>query len=52
MRLCIAGGVGLTSVANCKVLRDVAFPELYVHPTAGDSGGAVGAARMRCNGYL
>jgi carbamoyltransferase len=43
-RLCIAGGVGLNSVANWKILRDVGFTELYVHPAAGDSGGAVGAA--------
>jgi carbamoyltransferase len=43
-RLCIAGGVGLNSVANWKILRDVGFDELYVHPAAGDSGGAVGAA--------
>jgi carbamoyltransferase len=43
-RLCIAGGVGLNSVANWKILRDVGFDELYVHPAAGNSGGAAGAA--------
>jgi carbamoyltransferase len=43
-RLCIAGGVGLNSVANWKILRDVGFEEIYIHPAAGDSGGAVGAA--------
>jgi carbamoyltransferase len=43
-KLCIAGGVGLNSVANWKILRDVGFEEIYVHPAAGDSGGAVGAA--------
>jgi carbamoyltransferase len=43
-RLCLAGGVGLNSVANWKILRGTAFEELYVHPAAGDSGGAVGAA--------
>jgi carbamoyltransferase len=43
-QLCLAGGVGLNSVANWKILRDTGFEELYVQPAAGDSGGAVGAA--------
>ncbi|HJY80547.1 MAG TPA: carbamoyltransferase C-terminal domain-containing protein, partial [Candidatus Binatia bacterium] len=43
-RLCLAGGVGLNSVANWKILRDVGFEDIYIHPAAGDSGGAVGAA--------
>jgi carbamoyltransferase len=43
-RLCIAGGVGLNSVANWKILKETGFEQLYVHPAAGDSGGAVGAA--------
>src|SRR5438093_1175252 len=43
-RLCLAGGVGLNSVANWKILREAGVEELYVHPAAGDSGGAVGAA--------
>ena len=43
-RLCLAGGVGLNSVANSKILRETGFSELYVQPAAGDSGGALGAA--------
>ncbi len=43
-RLCIAGGVGLNSVANCRILRETPFEELYVQPSAGDGGGALGAA--------
>jgi carbamoyltransferase len=43
-RLCLAGGVGLNSVANWKVLREAGVEELYVQPAAGDSGAAVGAA--------
>jgi carbamoyltransferase len=31
-------------VANWKILREAGFDDLYVHPAAGDSGGAVGAA--------
>jgi carbamoyltransferase len=43
-RLCMAGGVALNSVANGRILRETPFQELYVHPAAGDGGGAVGAA--------
>jgi carbamoyltransferase len=43
-RLCIAGGVGLNSVANTRILRETGFEELYVQPAAGDGGGALGAA--------
>ncbi len=42
--LCIAGGVGLNSVANYKILRETPFEEIYVQPAAGDAGGALGAA--------
>jgi carbamoyltransferase len=42
--LCIAGGVGLNSVANSRILRESGFKELYIQPAAGDSGGALGAA--------
>jgi carbamoyltransferase len=43
-KLCIAGGVGLNSVANTRILRESGFDELYIQPAAGDSGGALGAA--------
>ena len=43
-RLCMAGGVALNSVANGKILRETPFDELYIQPSAGDGGGAVGAA--------
>jgi carbamoyltransferase len=42
--LCIAGGVGLNSVANARILRETPFEQLYVQPAAGDGGGALGAA--------
>ncbi|MBX9634292.1 MAG: hypothetical protein K2X44_04855, partial [Magnetospirillum sp.] len=41
--VCIAGGVGLNSMANARILRELKLP-LYVHPAAGDAGGALGAA--------
>ena len=43
-RLCMAGGVALNSVANGRILRETPFKELYVQPSAGDGGGALGAA--------
>jgi len=43
-RLCLAGGVALNSVANGRILRDTPFEKIYVQPSAGDDGGALGAA--------
>ncbi len=43
-RLCLAGGVALNSVANSRLLNETAFEELFVQPSAGDGGGALGAA--------
>jgi len=43
-RLCIAGGVALNSVANSRILRETGFEELFIQPSAGDGGGALGAA--------
>lgn len=43
-RLCLAGGVGLNSVANWKIVQNTAFKEIFIQPAAGDSGGALGAA--------
>jgi len=42
-RLCMAGGVALNSVANGRILRETPIEELYIQPSAGDGGGAVGA---------
>ncbi|HET6203837.1 MAG TPA: carbamoyltransferase [Planctomycetota bacterium] len=51
-RLCMAGGCALNSVANAKILRESGFEELFVHPAAGDDGGAVGAAMWAYHGLL
>jgi carbamoyltransferase len=48
-RLCIAGGVGLNSVANTRILKETPFEELFVQPAAGDGGGALGAALWASN---
>jgi|ERR1700687_1294995 len=51
-RLCMAGGVGLNSVANSRILNETPFEELYVQPAAGDAGGALGAALWAYNMLL
>jgi carbamoyltransferase len=43
-KLCLAGGVALNSVANGRILRETPFEDIYVQPSAGDGGGAMGAA--------
>jgi carbamoyltransferase len=42
--LCIAGGVGLNSVANGRILRESGFRRLFVVPAAGDNGISLGCA--------
>lgn len=42
--LCLAGGVALNGVANDRLQREAGFRSLFVHPAAGDAGGAAGAA--------
>jgi carbamoyltransferase len=51
-RLCIAGGVALNSVANSRILRETGFEELFIQPSAGDGGGALGAALWADNTLL
>ncbi len=51
-RLCIAGGVGLNSVANSHILHETDFEEIFVQPAAGDGGGALGAALWACHSLL
>jgi carbamoyltransferase len=51
-KLCIAGGVGLNSVANSRILREAGFEDIYIQPAAGDSGAAVGAALWAYNSLL
>lgn len=42
--LCIAGGVGLNSVANKKILDETPFENIFIQPAAGDEGLPLGAA--------
>lgn len=50
--LCIAGGVGLNSVANGVILRETPFEEIFVQPASGDSGTSLGAAMWGYYGIL
>ena len=42
--LCLAGGVALNCVANGRILREGPYKRLWIQPSAGDAGGAIGAA--------
>jgi len=42
--LCLAGGVALNCVANGVLLREKVFDKIWIQPSAGDAGGALGAA--------
>lgn len=42
--LCIAGGSGLNSVANGKILKQTPFENIFVQPAAGDNGTSIGCA--------
>ncbi len=43
-RLCLSGGVALNCKANGLLLKAGIFDDIYVQPSSGDAGGAVGAA--------
>ncbi len=51
-KLCLAGGVALNCVANGEILRRAPVEDIYVQPSAGDAGGAMGAALVAWNGLL
>jgi carbamoyltransferase len=42
--LCLAGGVALNCVGNGRILREGPYKSLWIQPSAGDAGGAIGAA--------
>ncbi len=42
--LCYAGGVALNGVSNWKIFKEAGFKNIFIHPEAGDAGGALGAA--------
>ena len=42
--VCLGGGVALNCVANGRLLREGAFDDVWVQPSPGDAGSALGAA--------
>lgn len=42
--LCYGGGVALNSSANWRIYQESGFKDIFIQPSAGDSGGALGAA--------
>jgi carbamoyltransferase len=48
-KLCIAGGVGLNSVANYKLLQTLQLDDIFIFPASGDSGIAAGCALWAYN---
>jgi carbamoyltransferase len=50
--LCLAGGVALNCVGNGRILREGPFENIWIQPSAGDAGGALGAALFIWYQYL
>jgi carbamoyltransferase len=50
--LCMAGGVALNCVGNGRLLREGPYKNIWVQPSAGDAGGALGAALTIWHHYL
>lgn len=50
--LVLAGGVALNCVANGKILKEKIFDDIWIQPTAGDAGGALGAALFAWYQYM
>jgi len=50
--LCIAGGVGLNSVANGRLVKESPFQDFFIQPAASDSGTSLGAALLIHHGLL
>jgi carbamoyltransferase len=50
--LCLAGGVALNCVSNGKILREGPFENIWIQPSSGDAGGALGAALFVWYQYL
>lgn len=50
--LCLSGGVALNCKANGKLLKQNIFKDIWVQPSAGDAGCAIGAAYVGYYHYL
>ncbi|MBM2832874.1 MAG: putative carbamoyl transferase [Candidatus Brocadiaceae bacterium] len=50
--LCLAGGVALNCVGNGRILREGPFDNIWIQPSAGDAGSALGSALFVWYQYL
>ncbi len=50
--LCLAGGVALNCVANGRILKQGPFENIWIQPSSGDAGGALGSALRIWYKYL
>ena len=50
--LCISGGCGMNSVANGKIKHKTNYEKIYIPPSPGDSGGAIGSASIILKKYF
>ena len=50
--LCIAGGVGLNSVVNKKIIEECGFEDIWIQPACSDTGVALGCALYGYCGIL
>lgn len=50
--LCLAGGVALNCVGNGRIHREGPFENIWIQPSAGDAGGALGVALTLWHRYL
>jgi len=44
-KLCLGGGVALNGIANYRILKEGPFEDVYIPPSPGDGGSAVGCAK-------
>ena len=51
-KLCIAGGVALNGVTNYRILKEGPFDEIFIPPSPGDAGSAIGCAAYAYYSFL
>lgn len=44
--LCLGGGVALNGVANSRILKEGPFDQIFIPPSPGDGGSAIGSAQF------
>jgi len=50
--LCLGGGVALNGVSNYRILKESSFENIYIPPSPGDAGSAIGCALFANYSFL